>query len=204
MTTNAAGTAGLLADRYAPDPDFTVIRHRLVNADAATTYAAVRAFDFLEVGGPLVRAATWVRGLPERWRFRHGRAPGRPTGLTFDEMTDGSDWVVLGERPGEEYAAGVAGRFWRPVIEWLRVEASEFAGFGEPGYGKIVLSLSVRPYGDRHSLLTYDIRVTLTDSVSLSRFRLYWMVASPLIKNIHGATLRTIARDAERAETGMS
>ncbi|WP_020635394.1 hypothetical protein [Amycolatopsis alba] len=88
--------------------------------------------------------------------------------------------------------------------EWLRVEAGEFAGFGEPGYGKIVLSLSVRSYGDRHSLLTYDIRVTLTDSVSLSRFRRYWMVASPLIKNIHGATLRAIARDAEHAETGTS
>ncbi|EME55054.1 hypothetical protein [Amycolatopsis decaplanina] len=193
----STATAELLADRFAPEPAFSVLRHRVVDADTATTYAAVRGFDFMEVGGPLVRAAGWVRGLPER--FRRGHGPSVPTRLTFDDMTTDSDWVVLGERPGFELVAGVAGRFWQPVIEWRRVEPGEFAEFREPGYGKIVLSLSVRGYGEQRSLLSYDIRVTLTDSASLARFRLYWAVASPFIKAIHTATLRTIARDAENA-----
>ncbi|MEU3764859.1 hypothetical protein AB0E55_07315 [Amycolatopsis keratiniphila] len=195
----STATAELLADRFAPKPAFSVLRHRVVDADTATTYAALRGFDFMEVGGPFVHAAGWVRGLPER--FRRGRGPSVPTRLTFDDMTTGSDWVILGEQPGTELVAGVAGKFWQPVIEWRRVEPGEFAEFIEPGYGKIVLSLSVRRYGERRSLLSYDIRVTLTDSVSLARFRLYWAVASPFIKAIHAATLRTIARDAENARS---
>ncbi|MFI7117442.1 hypothetical protein [Amycolatopsis sp. NPDC049868] len=196
--SSSTATAELLADRFAPDPAFSVLRHRVVDADPATTYAAVRGFDFMKVGGPLVRAAGWVRGLPER--FRRGHGPSVPTRLTFDDMATDSDWVILGELPGIELVAGVAGKFWQPVIEWRRLEPGEFAGFLEPGYGKIVLSLSVRRYGEQRSLLSYDIRVTLTDSASLSRFRLYWAVASPFIKAIHAATLRTIARDAETAK----
>ncbi|MFK0246016.1 hypothetical protein ACIQUM_15045 [Amycolatopsis azurea] len=196
-THASTATAELLADRFAPNPASSVLRHRVVDADTATTYAAVRGFDFMEVGGPLVHAAGWVRGLPER--FRRGRGPSVPLRLTFEDMTTDSDWVILGEQPGTELVAGVVGKFWQPVIEWRRVEPGDFAEFAEPGYGKIVLSLSVRPYGEQRSLLSYDIRVTLADSAGLARFRLYWAVASPFIKAIHAATLRTIARDAENA-----
>lgn len=27
------------------------------------------------------------------------------------------DWIALGERPGEELALGLVGKFWPPVIE---------------------------------------------------------------------------------------
>ncbi|MET8997554.1 hypothetical protein [Amycolatopsis sp. NPDC004169] len=33
---------------------------------------------------------------------------------------------------------GVAGRFWKPVITWRRVEADDFAAFDDPGFGKLV------------------------------------------------------------------
>jgi hypothetical protein len=43
-------------------------------------------------------------------------------------------WILLGERPGEEIALGLVGKFWRPVIEFARIDsADEFREFDEPG-----------------------------------------------------------------------
>ncbi|MFD2416785.1 hypothetical protein [Amycolatopsis pigmentata] len=209
---------GLLADRFAPHPDFAQIRHSVVDAEAGATYAAARHIDFAEVHGMLVDAALWARDLPRRMRNKRsgngepGGFPGTPVvtepsgrpRLRFDDMVAGSDWVMLGERPGEEIAAGAVGRFWTPVIEWRAVSVDEFAAFTEPGYGKIVMSLSVRPYGASRSLLSDDIRVVFHDSASRSRFRLYWALVSPFVKLIQDATLRDITRQAQRFPVGSS
>jgi hypothetical protein len=197
MDTSTTGATELLADRYAPGPDVVQTRHLVVAADREVTYSAARGIDFADVHGGLVDAAMWVRGLPQRWRDRRRGAATEPTQLKFDDLTAASGWVVLGERPGEEIAAGAVGRFWIPVIVWREVGVDRFAAFDEPGYGKIVLSLSVRPYGGSHTLLTYDVRVTLTDPGSRARFRLYWAVVAPFVRVIQDATLRTIARHAE-------
>ena len=53
--------------------------------------------------------------------------------------------MLLAERPGEEIALGLVGRFWRPVIRYADVTAEEFRDFAEPGYAKTVYALSVRP-----------------------------------------------------------
>jgi hypothetical protein len=37
-------------------------------------------------------------------------------------------WVLLGERPGEEIALGLVGKFWRPVIEFAPIESAEEYG----------------------------------------------------------------------------
>lgn len=197
MATTEA-RAGLLIDRFAPRYDIMQAQHLVVDAPPAQTYAAVRSLDFTDVGGFVVDAAFWVRGLPERLK---GQAPER-TPLTFDTMTSASDWVVLGERAGEEIAAGVAGRFWKPVIEWKRLTPEEFTEFAEPGFGKIVFSLSVRPYGETRSLVTYDVRVTMTDSASHAKFRAYWAVVAPFVRTVQAAALRTIARHAVIPEKG--
>jgi hypothetical protein len=202
--TSTQAPAELLADRFAPDPDMMQTRHLVVAAPAGQAYPAVRGLDFTEVGGALVNAAFWVRGLPERWKNRHHKMPRVPTRLTFEDMTAGSEWVILGERPGAEIVAGVAGRFWKPVVEWRRVEPAEFAGFAEPGYGKIVMSLSATPYGESHSLLIYDVRIVLQDTLSRAKFRSYWLVTSPFIGAVQAATLRTIARHAEHPEPETS
>lgn len=194
---NSTELAGdLLADRFAPHHDVMQTRHLVADAPVAEAYAALRGLDFIEVGGGLVNAAFWVRGLPERWHSRHHKPPRTPTRLTLEDMVAGSDWVILGERPGVEIAAGVVGRFWKPVIEWRPVESAEFADFAEPGYGKIVMSLSTHPYGATRSLLNYDVRVTLTDSPSRRKFHAYWMMIAPFVGAIQMATLRLAARNA--------
>ncbi|WP_236794265.1 hypothetical protein [Amycolatopsis sp. GM8] len=193
-TTETRGE--LLVDKFAPRYDFMQTRHLVVAAPVERAYRALRDLDFMEVGGGIVNAAFWVRGLPERWHDRHHRPPRTPTRLKFDDMAAGSEWLILGERPGAEIAAGVIGKFWKPVIEWRHTELAEFIDFDEPGYGKIVFSLSAAPYGQSRSLLTYDIRVALTDATSRNKFRAYWTVVAPFVGAVQAATLRAAARHA--------
>ncbi|PXY36975.1 hypothetical protein BA062_14000 [Prauserella flavalba] len=185
-----------MADRFAPKPATTQAQHLIVNTDTAKAYRAVRELDFTDIRGPIVGAAMWVRGLPERWHNRKHGPPREPTRMTLDDMEHGSDWVILGETSGSEIAAGVAGRFWKPVVQWHHVDASEFADFDEPGFGKIVMSFSVRPYGIG-SLVSYDIRVSINDTMSTAAFAVYWKTVSPFVAAIQRATLRTIKANAE-------
>ncbi|MGW4394078.1 hypothetical protein ACWEHA_02245 [Amycolatopsis nivea] len=188
----------LLGDRFVPKPHFSLVRHAIVDAPVEQTYAAARALDLTEIHSGLAAAAGWLRELPARWQTRRHGPPRRPTRLTVDDLAAGTEWTLLGEHPGSEFALGVAGKFWRPVIVWHRVEPAEFAEFSEPGWGKLVLTVGVRPYGAHRSLLTLDTRVLLTDPPSWLKFRRYWRVASPFALLVHGALLRTIAQDARQ------
>ena len=187
----------MLVDRFAPRHDFIRAGHLVVDADPATTYRAAREVDFASVRAPLVTLSMWARGVPERMRSRHA-PPRPPTRMTLDDLVAASDWRILGERPGSEVAFGVIGKFWKPVIEWRSFEADDFADFDEPGYGKIVCSLSVVPYGRDRTLLTYDVRTILDDSLSLKRFRRYWLLINPFVGVIERAVLSTIAASAQR------
>lgn len=189
----------LLADRFAPQYEVMQTRSLIVAAPVDRAYHALRALDFTEVGGGIVDAAFRVRELPERWHNRHHKMPRVPTRLTFDDLVAGSEWVILGERPGAEIAAGAVGKFWKPVIEWREIEPGEFVSFTEQGYGKIVFSLSALPYGDTRSLMTYDIRVVTNDRASRGKFRAYWAVVSPFVGAVQNATLRLAARHAGQA-----
>lgn len=194
-----AGTeSAMLADRFAPRYDVMQTEHIVVDAAPERAYEAVRSLDFTDVHGPLVDTVQWVRALPQRWRERKHGPPRTPTRLTFDDMATGSDWVILGETPGHEIAAGAAGRFWKPVVEWRHVDAERFTEFAEPGYGKIVMSLSTRPYGEHSSLVSYDIRVIVNDTLSAAKFAVYWRTISPFVRAMQKAVLNTIKRDAQQ------
>ncbi|RJQ87282.1 hypothetical protein [Amycolatopsis panacis] len=198
MMEQESRAADLLGDRFVPNPHFSLVRHVIVDAPVEQTYTAARALDLTEIHSGLVTAASRLRALPARWRGRHHGPPRRPTRLTVDDLAAGSDWVLLGEHPGTEFAVGVAGKFWRPVVTWRRVGPAEFAAFAEPGYGKLVLTFGVRPYGPHRSLLTIDTRVQLTDPPSWLKFRRYWRVAAPFAQLAHTALLRAIASDARQ------
>lgn len=202
MTEQDQPGADLLGDRLIPHPHFTLVRHLIVDAPVKETYTAARDLDLTNIHNGLISAAGWVRELPERWRDRRHGPPRRPTRLTIDDLDAGSDWALLGEHPGSEFALGVAGKFWRPVITWRRVEPAEFASFAEPGYGKLAVTFSVRPYGAHRSLLTIDTRVQLSDPPSWVKFRRYWRFAYPVAGAMHTALLRTIAAVAREQALG--
>jgi hypothetical protein len=145
-----------------------------------------------------VSVAGWVRKLPGRRHNRRQRPPREPTRLTADDLDAGSAWTLLGDDSGREFGLGVAGEFWRPVVQWRRVEADDFTDFEEPGYGKLVMAVTTFPYGPHRTLLTVHTRVQLTDPESWVKFRRYWRIASPAIGSVHTSLVRTMAADARK------
>ncbi len=171
-----------LVDEFLPDYDFSDEIGTVVAADPATTWAALMDADLIEVGRrrPLVGLLGAIRILPEVvWQRLHGEhPPAAPEQLTLRDTTrlpmTGGGWVLLGERPGEEIALGLVGKFWRPVIEYADVDGATFKTFAEPGYGKTVYALGTRPHDGSRTLLWAIMRTATTDEHARSWFARYW------------------------------
>ncbi len=187
-------TERMLIESVMPHADALIAVHTMVAAEPAATYRAARDLDFLTVRTPLLTAAMWLRGLPRRVR---GNSAAPPARLQLDDMAAMPGWLLVGERPGSEIVFGAVGRFWRPVIDWLQVGPDEFATFDEPGWGKIAANFSVTPYGEQHTLLSYQCRTVTTDPDSRRRFRRYWWLIRPFVGHIMRASVATIKADAE-------
>jgi hypothetical protein len=181
----------MIVEKALPRYDVVLAEHCVVAADPQRTFEAACTLDLLTVRTPLLLAAMWLRGLPNRLT---GNSPPPPAALV---IRDGGlpGWLVLGQDE-QEIAVGAVGVFWRPVIEWHEVSAEEFADFDEPGWGKIAATFSVQPYGDR-SLLSYECRTATTDEDSRRHFLRYWWLIRPFVGHIMRATLKTIKADAE-------
>ena len=174
-------TNALLIDALMPAWDVSIAEHLIVRAEPPRTFAAARGLDFVSVHTPILTVAMWARGLPDRLTGHQAAAPPRLVLTAGDELPG---WVVLGERTARELAFGAVGRFWQPNITWHDVPAEEFAAFAEPGWGKIVASFSVVPYGEHATLLTYECRTTTTDADSRRRFAAL-LVAGPAVRRPH-------------------
>jgi hypothetical protein len=184
----------LLLDRHLPTFDVTQLRHVVVDATPEEAYAAVRGVDLVRIGlGP--RLLNELRYLPARLlaRTRGTETPETPESLTFGDLTTETGYVVL----GEEFVLGAVGRFWQPEIEWADVAAEEFATFDRPGYAKLAIGVSVRPYGTDRSLVTYEARTATTDEASRRRFRRYWTLIGPFAGYLMGRVLETVRADLE-------
>lgn len=193
---STVGTERMLVESAVPTFDAMIAEHVVVDADPSTTFAAVRALDLLTVRTPLLVASMWIRNLPARLS---GRAAPAPPRLVIAENIGLPGWLLLGERPNREFAFGAVGKFWRPVIEWRDVAPADFTGFADPGWGKIAANFSVAPYGQSHTLLSYQCRTATTDPDTRRNFKRYWWLIRPFVAHIMRATLNTIKADAEAA-----
>jgi hypothetical protein len=197
-----AAAPELLVDRYLPRFDTTVVEHTVVEADVGATWRALCALDLARVHTPLMDAAMAVRTLPERVARLLGRPapPAHAARLPLRGERPMAGWLSLGEVAEQEIALGAVGRFWKPVIEWYDVSAmtpERFAAFDGPGWGRIAMSLSLRPYGAGRTLLSYEARTAVGDPDSGRRFSRYWWLVRPFVGQIMRATLATLAADAE-------
>lgn len=204
----------MLIDEYLPDYDFTRIEHLVIRAPTAVVYETVRDLDLLLVHSPITDLAMFVRGLPDKiGRMRRRNEPPAPPlptlklaamfdreGFEHSEALEG--WVGLAEERGREIAFGAVGKPWLAEIEWKTVQPFEFAGFDEPGWAKIAASVSVREYGSRRSIVTYEARTAMTDDDSRERFGRYWTVVSPFVGTIMRAVLRTVDERIESSGEG--
>ena len=93
---------------------------------------------------------------------------------TLQSPASAGGWILLGERPGQEIAFGLVGKFWRPVIEYAELDAPAFKGFSEPGYAKTVYALGVRPLAADRTPLAGAMRTATTDDRARRWFRRYW------------------------------
>jgi len=185
----------LIIDASLPRWDVEIAEHRLVHAAPDRTWRAARDLDLLTVHTPLLDAAMWVRGLPDRIRRRPVPVPPK---LTFGGEGGGlPGWLSLGQQVDREIALGAVGKFWQPNITWRDVPAPDFPSFAEPGWGKIACAVTTVPYGDGQTLLSYVCRTATTDGASYRRLARYWWLIRPFVGHIMRATLRTIAVRAE-------
>jgi hypothetical protein len=87
---------------------------------------------------------------------------------------------------------------------WRDVPRADFAGFHEPGWGKIACNFTVRPYGSDRTLLTCECRTATTDPGSGRKFARYWWLVRPFAAYIMRAALAAIAAGAARSRAGQS
>lgn len=195
-----------LADRFLPAFDVSDEVAVQVSAEPSTVWASLMDADLLEVGrrAPLSGALAALRMLPEIVAsLLHGeRPPTAPERMRLRDLSDlpptSGGWVLLEERPGEEIALGLVGKFWRPVIEYADVPAERFVEFAEPGYAKTVYDLSVHSLEGGDTLLSGLMRTATTDEHARRWFRRYWTfgVGSGAHVVVR-ALLETVQEDAE-------
>lgn len=195
----------LLIDRYLPEYDFTIVEFGKVEAPAPTTWQAARNLDFMTVRSPLIDAAMFLRGIPER--LGRTEPTEMPATMTLDGLVAASEtgesadgWVALGEQPGREFVFGAVGKFWQPDIEWRTVLPYAWRDFDEPGWGKLAANFFIQPYGGWRSTITYEARTALYDADSRRRFKRYWTIVRPFVGTILRGALNTIAKDAVALE----
>jgi hypothetical protein len=201
-------TDSMVLDRLMPAFDATRIEHRVIDARPATVYQAAIHADLADafLRSQVVRALFGLRAAGERLAAiaRGARETGPPEmgSLRLGELPDHGSWVSLGDDPPWEFAFGVIGRFWAAETMWAEIDSSAFNSFREPGYAKIAAALSVRPYGDRRTLLTYEARTQATDEDSRHGFLRYWTFVSPGVGVVMRSALAVIADEAQTAGSG--
>jgi hypothetical protein len=173
----------MLFDDFLPVYDVSDSVAAVVEADVAATWDALMEVDLLEVGRrrPLVGALGALRMLPDVIsHVLHGEMPAAaPKQLRLRDTAtmpaEQGGWVLLGERPRDEIALGLVGKFWRPAIVFATVSRDAFRDFAEPGYAKTIYSLSVRPLDESgRTLLSGVMRTATTDEHARRWFRRYW------------------------------
>jgi hypothetical protein len=203
----------MFADEFLPVYDVSGEVAAVVAAEPQVVWEALLGADLVEVGKrtPLAGLLGALRVLPELVsHLLHGeRPPHGPASLRLREITDlppgQGGWVLLGERPGEELALGLAGKFWRPAIECTHVPAERFRDFDEPGYAKTIYALSARPLANGRNLLSGLMRTATTDEHARRWFRRCgtFGVGSGAHILVH-ALLEMIRRTAEHAQTATA
>jgi hypothetical protein len=199
------------AEDFLPVYDVSGAIATVVDTHRQRAWQALLDVDLLRLGreAPLVGMLGALRMLPEIvGHIIHGERPAKPPesmrlrDMPSIPMYEGG-WILLGELPGEEIALGLVGKFWRPVIEFARIETAEaFREFEEPGFAKTVYDLSVRELEPNKTLLSGLMRTATTDEHARRWFRRYWTFGVGSGAHILVGSLLESARRAAEGDGG--
>jgi hypothetical protein len=167
-----------------------------VPAPPEVAFAAVKEVTVREVR--LLMPLIALRGLPRLLTRGRRFRPARSAPVLDEFLKIG--FVLLGERPGAEIAAGAVGRFWSPAGNRPTALRSreDFVSFAEPGYAKAALTFVVRPERGGSRVVT-ETRVAGTSPEATRAFRRYWLVIRLGSGAIRRSWLAAIRRRAVRA-----
>jgi hypothetical protein len=180
-----------LLDRFLPVFEVAE-RHRIaVAAPAPVAFAAALRLDLER--SPVVRAIFAGREL----LMRATPAPDAGSDSFLSRLLS-LGWGILAEETGRAIVFGAVTQPWEANVTFRSLPPEQFAGFGEPGYAKIVWNLAVDPLGPDRCVCRTETRVATTDPESRRRFRRYWSLVSPGVLLIRREALRLIRRDAEQ------
>jgi hypothetical protein len=187
----------LLVDRFLPEFDVTTVHHTIVDATPQTTFDAIKRTDLSK--DPVSMFLGKMRDLPNiverKLKGTEEPAAGPVTFESFERM----GWATLAEDPGVELVVGAVGQFWHRNYGFEQIAAEEFVPFDRPGFAKVAVSLSVRPYGASRTLLTYEVRTATTDEEARVHFRRYWRIVGPGASILMRGALKLMKAEAERA-----
>jgi len=182
----------MLIDEWMPVWDAVERHETRIRAPREAVWRAVRTLDFAR--SPVIAALFALRSLPGLL----SRGPRKQAlGTTMDGLLR-NGFILLGERPGEELLLGLAGRFWRPSGDVVRLTADQLRAFDRPGHAVATWDFTLAEDGDTVRLAT-ETRVRCTDEASRRSFRRYWTVVGPFSALIRREMLRSIRRAAESA-----
>lgn len=174
-------------------PAFDAARARSIEVDA-DPIAVWRAIGDADIAGRgLLRALCWLRALPDL----PGGLRRAPAKLRFRDLGGpDSPWQVLEQRRQVEQVIGAAGRFGKPRNEWRRLTAEQFRDLDQPGHGRIVIGVSLRPLGPGRTRLTCETRIRIEGAQARRRFRRTWALVGPLVAYGMEGALRAIEAEA--------
>jgi hypothetical protein len=182
--------AGML-DRFLPEFHVRSAHEIAIEADIATTYAALCASSFSEsrLVRTLLRIRSLGRPLPKR-----AQAPS-----LLDDLERGG-FLRLASTPGQEVVFAIAGRFWLPRAEKVALQSvDEFEQFARAGYAKAAWNIALYEAGPNRTRLCTQTRVLCFGRTATMAFRLYWFFVGPFSGLTRIVLLRQVKRRAEAA-----
>lgn len=157
-------------DDFFPNPEHVEADSITVAAPVGQAYEVARHWDLAKA--PLARLL-----------FRLRTEPGGEVdedALTLDRIGgEGPGFRLIEDQPPRHFLIGAIGEFWRPSIPFRDFEPHEFAGFSEPGLGKILWGLEFEPLGPHATRIRLEVRIGAHDPKTWKRFRRYYRLIGP-------------------------
>ncbi|WP_438044193.1 hypothetical protein [Sorangium sp. So ce128] len=194
-----SGACPTLLEYFLPEADIVVTHKIVVMATPEVTYAALKRADLAKSRSLLMRAviALHLAKLRRaRSRLRLAPLPARAR-MTLQNVEDYGE-IKLAEREGSEIAIGTIERLLNTESLFTRRTPTEFIAFDCPGHIKAVGGYVVTAYGQRRTMLSYEVRIRATDTRTRRRLFLLDALTAPLMRRFSRQMLRYIARAAER------
>lgn len=180
-----------MLDAFLPHPRSVEVDHADVAAPPDRAYAAARDLDLRQ--SPLIAALFALRTLPER--LRGAPAPGSMKVGDIGGPAADPGFRTLAEAAGEGFVVGAIARPWEPDITYADVAPEAFEAFAEPGWAKIVWSLSFVPRGEHGTRIVLELRLDATDDDAWAKLRRYFRLIGPFSHFIRRHALAMLRRE---------